>query len=94
MGFLACLALACALSRVRASAPSGPWDDFNYAPSSRTVSPTAIYKYDGDVEKPEGLLGSDPASAILQGVGAWVALDFGKEVRRPARIFTFFLTAS
>ncbi|KAL1693236.1 Six-hairpin glycosidase-like protein [Schizophyllum commune] len=80
MGFLACLALACAHSPVRASAPSGPWDDFNYAPSSRTVSPTAIYKYDGDVENPEGLLGSDPASATLQGVGAWVALDFGKEV--------------
>ncbi|KAL1659380.1 Six-hairpin glycosidase-like protein [Schizophyllum commune] len=77
---LACLILACGLSTVTASAPSGPWNDFNYAPSLRTVSPTAIYKYEGNVDNPKGLLGSDAQSATLNGAGAWIAVDFGKEV--------------
>ena len=60
------------------SAPLGPWDAFNYAPTSRTVWPVAIHSYDGNVQISKNLIG-DGTKAKLSGNGAWVALDFGKE---------------
>ncbi|KAL1659383.1 glycoside hydrolase family 78 protein [Schizophyllum commune] len=74
------LALALSLC-AKASAPPGPWDAFNYAPASRTVSPTAIYGTSGDVDNAEALLSADAGSATLSGAGSWVAIDFGKEAR-------------
>ncbi|KAL1743779.1 hypothetical protein HDZ31DRAFT_64718 [Schizophyllum fasciatum] len=50
-----------------ASAPAGP-DEFNYASSSRTASPTAIHGHDGDADNAEGLLCSDAKSTTLRGV--------------------------
>lgn len=41
---------------VHAAALSGPWDAFNYAPSSRTVYPTAVYKSSGEISPEENLL--------------------------------------
>ena len=90
MSILACLIIGCGLSSVTASAPSGPWDDFNYAPSSRTVSPTAIYKYEGTVDNPEGILDSDAQSATLNGAGTWISVDFGKEVRHLRELAPIF----
>ncbi|RPD76861.1 Six-hairpin glycosidase [Lentinus tigrinus ALCF2SS1-7] len=66
------------LSVVDASAPAGPWDAFNYAPKSRTVSPTAIRQSTGTVHNAHGLVSK--GSATIVGSGSWVALDFGIEV--------------
>uniref|UniRef100_D8Q5F2 Glycoside hydrolase family 78 protein n=1 Tax=Schizophyllum commune (strain H4-8 / FGSC 9210) TaxID=578458 RepID=D8Q5F2_SCHCM len=68
------------ISCATASAPSGPWDDFNYAPASRTVYPAGIHGTNGDVENTDGLLSADAGSATLSGTDAWVTIDFGKEV--------------
>ena len=67
-----------ALRVVGASAPTGPWDSFNYAPKSRTVFPTSITKTTGTVRNARGLVST--GSATLFGNGSWVALDFGIEV--------------
>lgn len=67
------------ITRSLCSAPAGPWDQFNYAPSSRTVFPVAIHSFVGTVETPDGLL-SQHGSATLSGTDSYVTLDFGKEV--------------
>ena len=78
------LALCLSLSLfATASAPPGPWDDFNFSPVSRTVSPTVIYGTSGDVDNADALLSADAGSATLRGAGSWVAIDFGKEVGLP-----------
>lgn len=64
-----------------ASAPSGPWDAFNYAPESRIVRPAAVFRLHGNVENASDLISSS-ASAMLNGSGSYVSLDFGKEVTR------------
>ncbi|TRM57630.1 glycoside hydrolase family 78 protein [Schizophyllum amplum] len=75
------LTLICASSlRAAASAPSGPWDDFNYAPSSRTVYPTSVYEISGDVVNADNLAIPEGDSARLSSAGSWIALDFGREV--------------
>ncbi|KAJ3757463.1 Six-hairpin glycosidase [Lentinula raphanica] len=60
-------------------APSGPWDAFNYAPKTRIVYATSIRHAESTSES-ENLLNGDNGSATLNGNGAWVTLDFGKEV--------------
>ena len=68
---------------VRAAAPSGPWDDFNYSPASRTVYPTSVHHVEGTVDGAENLIGGQ-GSVTIQGVNSWLTLDFGKEVRHDA----------
>ncbi|KAG6908504.1 hypothetical protein DXG01_004438 [Tephrocybe rancida] len=66
---------------VHARAPAGPWDEFNFAPTSKTVYPRAIHSSNGDVGNAQTLIGnSGSGSATLSGKGSWVALDFGVEV--------------
>ena len=79
---LSLLLLRCA----SASAPSGPWDAFNYAPESKTVYPTGIHSISGTVNNAQQLV-HNAGSAILTGNGSWVALDFGVEVRPLTLIF-------
>jgi hypothetical protein len=62
-----------------ARAPAGPWDQFNYAPSSKTVYPTAIHSSKGTVQDAVKLVGNK-GPATISGKGSWVALDYGKEV--------------
>lgn len=50
----------------------------NYAPASRTVLPVAIYATKGLVSNAAGVLRGD--STRLDGSGAGITLDFGKEV--------------
>ncbi|EJD02571.1 glycoside hydrolase family 78 protein [Fomitiporia mediterranea MF3/22] len=69
--FHACLALA--------SAPSGPWDAFNFAPESRLVRPTAIFKTEGTIQNSSALL-TEADGAMISGNNSWVTLDFGKEI--------------
>ncbi|KAL1938359.1 hypothetical protein VTO73DRAFT_11810 [Trametes versicolor] len=67
-----------ALVVVRASAPAGPWDSFNFAPKSRTVYPTAVKVTHGGVRNANALVAK--GAATLSGNGSWIALDFGVEV--------------
>ena len=62
-----------------ASAPRGAWDVFNYAPHSRTVRPTAVYKTGGSLSNAWNLL-SETDGATLGENGSYISLDFGKEV--------------
>ena len=62
------------------TAPRGPWDDYNYAPDSRTVSPQSVVRTEGSISNAKGLLGGDKG-AILAGNGSYVTVDFGFEVR-------------
>ncbi|KAJ3775643.1 glycoside hydrolase family 78 protein [Lentinula raphanica] len=63
-------------------APAGPWDAFNFAPSSRTFNPKSIYTTVGQVAGAENLLGntSSTEGATFTGNGSYVVLDFGQEV--------------
>ncbi|EJD39434.1 glycoside hydrolase family 78 protein [Auricularia subglabra TFB-10046 SS5] len=61
------------------SAPAGPWDSFNYAPTSKTVWPRAVFESHGHVTN-AARLPNNKGSATLSGKGTWVALDFGVEV--------------
>lgn len=59
-------------------APAGPWDAFNYSPTSRTVLPVAVFTTSGTVQNPSAVLSGSPTSIV--GNGSSVTLDFGKEV--------------
>jgi len=64
----------------RASAPAGPWDAFNYAPSTKTVVPASIRSTQGTVRVTNSSTGGVGAITLASN-GAWITLDFGKEVR-------------
>jgi hypothetical protein len=53
-------------------------DNFNYAPSTRLLQPIAVASSSGDVVEPENVLHEAPTT--LTGKGAYVVLDFGREV--------------
>lgn len=63
------------------AAPGGdgqPWQGDNFAPASRTVSPTKVFRTTGTVADPANVLHSRVTA--LSGAGASVTLDFGEEV--------------
>ena len=60
-------------------APKGAWDEFNYAPNSRVVRPTSIFKSSGSIQNSDSLF-SDEGHTTISGSGSYVSLDFGKEV--------------
>src|SRR3954447_5559569 len=75
---VAVLAAVCAgAPTAQAAAPPGPWDAFNLSPASRTVQPVAVFGSSGAVGSPDGVL---HGQATTLGPGAYVSLDFGKEV--------------
>ncbi|KAG6907561.1 hypothetical protein DXG01_008443 [Tephrocybe rancida] len=78
--FLVFVFCHCLILDVDARAPSGPWSEFNYAPSSRIVRPKVLHSSNGRVRNPERLLASQDGSAVLDGNGSYVVLDFGQEV--------------
>jgi hypothetical protein len=59
-------------------APQSVSDKYNYAPSSRTLTPVSVYAMNGSIVNPNNVLTGN-ATAIV-GKGAYVVLDFGKEV--------------
>lgn len=65
----------------RCLAPSGDWDKFNFAPSSKIVTPVAIHSSDGQITNPGNLVGA-LGKTTFSSSGSWLALDFGIEVRR------------
>jgi hypothetical protein len=73
--FIALLLLAI---QALAVAPSGPWDQFNFAPKNRTSHPITIRSTQGNVSNAQDLLGS--GSATLTGSGSFIVVDFGQEV--------------
>lgn len=66
--------------QVVALAPHGPWDKFNFAPKSRTSRPTRIHSLQGDVQNAKALVDSSMGTAVLNGNGSFVVVDFGQEV--------------
>jgi Bacterial alpha-L-rhamnosidase 6 hairpin glycosidase domain len=56
----------------------GPWDEYIYAPPSRTLAPVAVNTTHGTVENPQNLLAGKPTRLV--GSGSYLTLDFGKEV--------------
>ena len=61
------------------AAPSGhPWDAYNYAPASRTVTAKTIYRTTGSVTDPAAVLTG--GTTTLHGNGSSLTLDFGEEV--------------
>lgn len=72
------LAFSLLLRGAAGSAPSGPWDSFNFAPKTRVVRPTAVNKLSGSVQNAKNLISSSGKATLSN--GSWVALDFGKEV--------------
>ena len=73
------LILSCIVA-VSCLAPPGDWDRFNFAPSSRVVTPTAVHSSDGQITNPSGLIGAQ-GNTTFSSSGSWLALDFGVEVR-------------
>ena len=61
-----------------AHAATNPWDAYNYAPTTRTLKPVSIYQSSASVSNPTNLLMGQ--STRLNGGGASVTVDFGKEV--------------
>ena len=61
-----------------AAPPAGALSALNYAPTSRTVRPVAVYGTSGSVANPQNVLSG--AATRLSGTGAALSLDFGKEV--------------
>lgn len=78
-----------ALDVVRASAPAGPWDAFNFAPKSRTVYPTAVKVTHGGVRNANALVAK--GAATLSENGSWIALDFGVEVSLQGSVSQCFM---
>ncbi|KAJ7226788.1 glycoside hydrolase family 78 protein [Mycena pura] len=63
-----------------AVAPKGPWDAFNFAPASKTVTPVSVRTVNGIVRGAQGLVQSSSAQATFTGNSSFVVLDWGKEV--------------
>lgn len=78
MIFLASLLFYAGLGRCLA--PSGEWDKFNFAPSSRIVTPVAIHSSHGQITNPRNLIEAR-GKTTFSSSGSWLALDFGIEVR-------------
>lgn len=70
-------------SLVGCLAPPGDWDRFNFAPSSRVVTPVAVHSSQGQITNPENLVGAK-GKTTFSSAGSWLALDFGKEVSLPS----------
>ena len=60
------------------TSPGHPWDAYNLAPASRTVTPQSVYRTTGTVKQSSNVLHSKTTSLV--GAGASLTLDFGKEV--------------
>ncbi|KAF9077676.1 Six-hairpin glycosidase [Rhodocollybia butyracea] len=67
---------------VAALAPAGPWDAFNFAPSTRSFTPKSVHSIVGQVTGADNLLGNSKSThgATIAGNGSYVVLDFGQEV--------------
>ncbi|KIK66783.1 glycoside hydrolase family 78 protein [Collybiopsis luxurians FD-317 M1] len=78
------LSLCLLASSVAARAPAGPWDAFNFAPSTRIFFPKAVRDTVGQVSGAQNLLGNSSSTtrggATITGSGSYVVLDFGQEV--------------
>lgn len=68
------------VSTCSGKAPTGPWDAFNYSPTNKDVRPAAVHSTNGSVTGASGLVDNSAGNATLSGNGAYVVLDFGKEV--------------
>ena len=70
--------LGSAASATPARPASRPWDAYNLAPASRTVTPVRVTRTTGTVGSPTAVLHG--RATTLTGSGSSITLDFGKEV--------------
>ena len=75
---LAAAALPMASANATAAPAARPWDAYNLAPASRTVTPVRVTRTTGTVSGASAVLHGRPVT--LTGAGSSVTLDFGKEV--------------
>src|ERR1700712_2465190 len=59
---------------------AAPSNEYILSPSSRTVSPVSIYQVGGNVDNATPLVTSGSTSVAFVGEGAYVTLDFGKNI--------------
>lgn len=84
LGVAGLVGAALAATAPAAAAPGGrqpaghPWNKYNLAPASRTVTPRRVYRTTGTVTGAGNVLHSRATS--LAGAGSSVTLDFGEEV--------------
>ncbi|KIY50193.1 glycoside hydrolase family 78 protein [Fistulina hepatica ATCC 64428] len=72
------LSLSAVGALVAARAPTGPWDEFNYAPSTRLVSPATIHTISGaTLVVAENV--TNGTAYEFSGNGSYIVFDFGKE---------------
>lgn len=70
-GLRPCFLLAFAaplVERASGRAPPGPWDQFNYAPASKTVYPKRIHSTHGTISNPDALT-VDPRVSVANNGG-------------------------
>ncbi|KAG6820732.1 hypothetical protein H0H93_012378 [Arthromyces matolae] len=80
LGYISLLSLCLLVPHAYSRAPSGPWDEFNYAPTNRIVGPKRVYSVGGTVHSPEQLVPPLDGPATIGGSGSYIVLDFGQEV--------------
>jgi len=56
-----------------------PYSEYILAPTSRTVYPAAVHKFNGTVTGAESLIGASPGSALFDGISS-VTFDYSKNI--------------
>ena len=87
-GIGALLALCCGALAARAARAPAPWDADNFSPTTRTLHPVRVWRGqnattmppDGGAAAAVAHGSTSPLPITLHGDGAYVVLDFGKEV--------------
>ena len=59
-----------------ANPASGPWQEYNFAPESRTQFPQEIFATEGNVQKASSVLGGRHGDMTLSGKDALITFDF------------------
>ena len=58
-----------------------PFEEYIFAPASRDVKPRSVFRWDGSISNPEGVLKEDgQSSTTISGANSSVTYDFGMNV--------------
>ncbi|KAK9775622.1 putative Six-hairpin glycosidase-like protein [Seiridium cardinale] len=62
------------------AAAESQFSEYILAPTSRTLAPVSVYGTGGDIQDASALVDSTDSSATFNGEGAYLTLDFGKNI--------------